>query len=325
MSSLDDAMFYTLVAGDVGAAAIAIAVYEAVINFDREIAMIWQRKWSSSSTILVVLRLTSILQLVILWANNPPTICEPVIIISESAYLISCLAIDVFVALRVHAISNRNFFLSVSSFVLLSAPRSLDILAMVQANYAYNGAPFDQCFQVPTPRGQYLGQTLKPLGFACFLAGYILILLVTFHVSLRQWLEFRRIKLPTRLWPLLLRYGTMEFIIVTVLEIMRMIVAKSLESVFIDVLACFEAFYLSLPAIIVCRLILSLRQLSEHDESVQGRVDGLDYGSTVVFGAHGGRVGGENETLDGLETDFSHGVDCGDGGVPETAGLSMEA
>ncbi|EKM59184.1 uncharacterized protein PHACADRAFT_249454 [Phanerochaete carnosa HHB-10118-sp] len=45
--------------------------YEFIMNLDREIVAVWCRKWTTISSILVILRWTLVLQMLFSWLSGP--------------------------------------------------------------------------------------------------------------------------------------------------------------------------------------------------------------------------------------------------------------
>lgn len=279
--------------------AIAIAGYEFIMNIAREVDLVWNRKWTLSSTILVVLKVTLAFQLSFPWIGGSLTICRAAISVTQVAWVVMGLAIASFGALRVHAISGANYHLSGPTLVLIATPMLLKAAMIVRSAYSYVGPPFSQCVQYLTLSEQ-VSQLLRRIGLGCFLAGNLAVLLVTWRMTVRQWLELRRLNQRATMTSLLLRDGTSEFVFVTTLQVMAALGSQDYALKVAVVQQCITPLYQVLSATVVCRFILNLRQLSSSDGTAQWRAEGSSYGGALVFRAMRGRTVEGNEPADGL-------------------------
>ena len=64
---------------------LALVVYEYLITFDREIAVVWNRRWTATSALLVFVRWTMVLGQLAGWLGVRPDVCT--ILISKDAPL----------------------------------------------------------------------------------------------------------------------------------------------------------------------------------------------------------------------------------------------
>ncbi|GJE84498.1 hypothetical protein PsYK624_005740 [Phanerochaete sordida] len=203
------------------------------------------------------------------------------------------LALALYATRRIHAISNQMYCLSVAVFIFLTAPEVLHVVVVVSSRYSYIGAPSYQC--VPEVALSYrFGKFLNPhydysitwTYNGCRLAGSTLILGATWIRIFQQWRGLRSLRQAGRISSLLLRDGTLDFMICLSLRVPILIGSHDSESRALIVAQSMAPLSSVLPAVIACRFALNLRQCAhQRYESAAWHEDASAWGDTVQFRA----------------------------------------
>lgn len=223
---LADFMYGLRVSGYVYGAALTILAYETATNFTREIDLLLLRKRRPvySCSIVLVLRWLPLAGMILAWVNNPPSICKFSIVTDQILYVFVCLAIALFGALRVCGLSEGKLkvALPVLVFLLTGVPGLSNLIIIARSTYTFLGPPFDTCLQQPIDSTRTITIISWVAGIATF-SGNTLILVVTWKKSFQQWRRCKGCGIRMSLSELLLRDGTLYFVIIGAMDLIQIV------------------------------------------------------------------------------------------------------
>ncbi|GJE98325.1 hypothetical protein PsYK624_145530 [Phanerochaete sordida] len=108
VSSSEKALMIVANEGYVSYALLALVIYELAVTFDQEVALVWSRRFTATSFLLLSTRWTTLLIAAIQAWNAGPHFCE----LSEDLvivmYMISCLWMTGFTSLRLYALLHAS-------------------------------------------------------------------------------------------------------------------------------------------------------------------------------------------------------------------------
>ncbi|EKM56360.1 uncharacterized protein PHACADRAFT_207614 [Phanerochaete carnosa HHB-10118-sp] len=179
-------------------------------------------------------------------------VCAPLFIVNTLAFLALTAVIAVFSALRVYALwhgSRIQYIFPAIVLMLGLVPVGTNIFGWVHTVAAFlDNPPFTSCeFYINVP----------PKLNSDVIAADVLVLVLTWTKSFKQFQDMRRLKLGTSISAVLLRDGTVYFITLLATNTLQLLTYSSAS--FHGSFA--EVFIQLMPAILVQRFMLNLRQL----------------------------------------------------------------
>ncbi|EKM51717.1 uncharacterized protein PHACADRAFT_102465 [Phanerochaete carnosa HHB-10118-sp] len=164
----------------------ALVVYEYLITFDQEVAIVWRKKITLTSAFLVIIRWAMVVNAII--ANIVPS--TDLVPSSSTTSIVHVKS--VFSALRVSAIRGRNWFL----FALVLALGSIPVWTNIM-------------YVLISPIHQLLlsGTSVHLSTRISLIAMDFLVLILTWAKTFSQWRESRRLRIPKSIAGSLLRDG----------------------------------------------------------------------------------------------------------------------
>lgn len=287
---LADFMYELRVSGYVYGAALTILAYETATNFTREIDLLLLRKRRPvySCSIVLVLRWLPLAGMILAWVNNPPSICKFSIVTDQILYVFVCLAIALFGALRVCGLSEGKLkvALAVLVFLLTGVPGLSNLIIIARSTYTFLGPPFDTCLQQPIDSTRTITIISWVAGIATF-SGNTLTLVVTWKKSFQQWRRCKGCGIRMSLSELLLRDGTLYFVIIGAMDLIQIVLISLQTST--STATSIQPFLQVFPPIIICRFILNLQQCRGNgDDSTFSQATFL--AGSVRFGSRKGGV-----------------------------------
>ncbi|EKM56312.1 uncharacterized protein PHACADRAFT_92217, partial [Phanerochaete carnosa HHB-10118-sp] len=172
-----------------------LVVYEYIITFNQEVAVIWRRKFSLASVLLITTRWIMVLGPILNTTPSAQTWCDILTVKLQEIELVSCV---VFSALRVYALwrgSRMKYVFQVLAVVLMLGlvPIGTNISALLK--FALTVIIMYMCCAV-------LWFTRCSL-----IAADIIVLVLTWIKSFEHFKEMRRLKLKLSISAVLLRDG----------------------------------------------------------------------------------------------------------------------
>ncbi|GJE98329.1 hypothetical protein PsYK624_145570 [Phanerochaete sordida] len=250
------ALYRILTGSYVACSLICLVSYEYLITFRREVSVVWQRKLTVTSLLLLSVRWLMIFNTAVACFRMEPSLCQSLYTMQLLAYTVTTILISSFSALRVYALwqaSKAKHALAAIVLVLgltPIAPTLLDWLQMLH-EWDYKFLPilaYCNHFRIPRALGQH---TI----FSDFI-----VIVCTWIVSFRHYLAVRKHSLGISITEILLRDGTIYFF--------ALLVVNSLMLYTLGKVGPFEGAYAvnlvhSLPPLLVQRCMLNLRQFTE--------------------------------------------------------------
>ncbi|KAI0692769.1 hypothetical protein BC835DRAFT_27212 [Cytidiella melzeri] len=307
-------------------------IYEYCITFLSEVDAIWSRKWTLATWLYVLTRYTALVSAALRFSEMIPAYasvcahcsmmsieranaldslqsCAGQFIALDTTIIAKFLYFAVFSAIRVYAVWEGNMLVSGVVFVLALVPFVTNIvhfstltIITVPAQFAV----FESCVGQARTSAQFnLGLSLTTR-LAVILAD-VIVIIATWSKTFQTYRDARRHGFAAPLVTLLLRDGTIYFI---VLLIMNILVVLSNNVPRMEDVDFASPFLENLTSIIICRFIINLRQV-HHDNTV---VDPSRYTTTIHFAAEmgqplysasmgngGGKSAGSATAMDSME------------------------
>ncbi|KAI0646257.1 hypothetical protein C8Q79DRAFT_926268 [Trametes meyenii] len=295
--------------------AVAWLVWEYVITFDREVSLVWSRKVNSAAVVFLLNRYIMLIQ----FAVQLPlsfTISDE----SVAPYFVWA----AFSALRAYAMSNRTWPVAIIVFLLSITPAGYNIYNFAQLVPINLPAPIFCIPSFPGITPTFIDHWTTATRI-CLIVADALVICVTWGRTYRFRVSAVEANVKTSLLTLLLRDGTIYFIILLILNILHIIVRITAQANFIT------TFEEPLTSILISRFIMNLRELDYTPRGLQtvSDADGgpaettLDFADRSHFTTHtqsaGTSAGSGTEThhtatmmrfIDGFQTpDVLYGED----------------
>ncbi|KAI0700641.1 hypothetical protein BC835DRAFT_1304078 [Cytidiella melzeri] len=252
-----------------------------------EVDAIWSRKWTLATWLYVLVRYTALVSTALRFSAMIPAYASSCLgqsIALDIAIIAKFLYFAVFSAIRVYAVWEGNLLISGVVFVLALVPFATNIvhfstltIIIVPAQFAV----FESCAGQARTSAQFnLGMSLTTR-LAAILAD-VIVIIATWSKTFQTYRDARRHGFAAPLVTLLLRDGTIYFI---VLLIMNVLVVLCNNVPPLEKFDFASPFLENFTSIIMCRLIINLRQV-HHDNTV---VNPSRYTTTIQFAADMGQ------------------------------------
>ncbi|KAL1941683.1 hypothetical protein VTO73DRAFT_7122 [Trametes versicolor] len=265
--------------------AVAWLVWEYVITFDREVALVWSRKVNSASMLFLLNRYIMLVQFAVQlplsftisdeWADTPDecrVLNRVLAVFSIAPYFVWA----AFSALRAYAMSNRTWPIAILVFLLSITTACYNIYNFVKIVPINLPAPI---FCIPTFPGitpTFIDQYVRPSLYdsspynanrkfstavrttatrICLIIADALVIGVTWWRTWRFRVTAAQANVRTTFLQLLLRDGTIYFVILLILNILQIIVRITAQANFIT------TFEEPLTAILISRFLMNLREV----------------------------------------------------------------
>ncbi|GJE88910.1 hypothetical protein PsYK624_049980 [Phanerochaete sordida] len=247
--TLADAYYQMLVQEYIGVALTCLVVYEYIITFGQEVETVWRRKMNVTSLLIVTTRWVLVLIQITLWLASWP---KPDIVINDLLVALGYLQIALFSALRAFALSSRSYVIFTVVFMFGLVPVWTDTYDEALSAYTWLPAPFNICSASPHFSQAKYGMVFVTRSF--LIASDVIVLVITWLKTYRQWREARRIHLHLSMSSCLLRDGTVYFIALLAMNIAHMATYNTVISPMSNIINV-------LPGIFVVRFMFNLRAL----------------------------------------------------------------
>jgi len=247
-----------------GIAAKALFVWDYVITLDREVRYVWGRKPTIATVLFMVNRYVNlsacIFQLFSQATFQHPRSCNVVVRFVEAQIIISALVFALFFSMRIYATWGRDWRPALPILLLALVPPAANLYIYCKSIPVLAPPPSSGCATAsPIPADVY--QTLVLLNRACTTAYDFLVVVFTFIKTLGSKKAARRLKDQTPLTILLLRDGTLHFMLMLILNVGQIIWASLSQSN-----NALSYFMTPVTSILVSRFLLSLRRLNDVEE-----------------------------------------------------------
>ncbi|RPD58149.1 hypothetical protein L227DRAFT_577498 [Lentinus tigrinus ALCF2SS1-6] len=213
----------------IAVASATLAWYDWLVTLPEEVQWIWtfsRKRGFVASLIYISARYLPLVQWVVKW-YSPTTfvVCEAVDWISLLVMIVAQLAVSAFSALRVFALSGRNKPLSAVTFILWATPSLYTLVVLGQANFISLPGPHSgssSCAWLNNLGDGILDILLMATYISTSLAE-LMVIIVTWKSTYRLWRAQRDLGLPCRLTTVLLRDGSIYFMLVFIPNILNLI------------------------------------------------------------------------------------------------------
>ncbi|GJE99248.1 hypothetical protein PsYK624_154980 [Phanerochaete sordida] len=114
---------------------LCLAAYDFVITFGQEVAVVWRRKWTVTSTLLLGVRWLMVIGPVLSLISIPDSWCGAESILTAAIYMAGLALIALFSALRIYALwqdSRLKWVLAAAVLALLLVPVGTNLFAVVK-------------------------------------------------------------------------------------------------------------------------------------------------------------------------------------------------
>ncbi|OSD07814.1 hypothetical protein PYCCODRAFT_1430008, partial [Trametes coccinea BRFM310] len=245
-------------------AARALFIWDYLATLDREIEYVWGQRLSAASILFVVNRyvnlLITVLELVEQAPFQTPKSCPPVVRILQSLLIFSTFIVAAFATLRVYAVWSRNWRPALPVFLLALMTPVANLYMDI------TGTP------IPAPRpsvGCAIQTNIAPNVYSQIViaerttttAYDALVLIFTFIKTSQARRAAMSLSRRPSLVALILRDGTMYFLLLVVMNIAQIVVAAEFPG------NNFVAFFISpLTSILISRFLLNLREVAQEPE-----------------------------------------------------------
>ncbi|RPD71413.1 hypothetical protein L226DRAFT_615446 [Lentinus tigrinus ALCF2SS1-7] len=270
-------------------AMLTLALYEIMLTFDREVQLVWQQKFNGATLLFLLnryislLRLSIIIFLVLLFSDK---VCSygPFLVAGLEYSLL--LIIAVFFALRVYALTKHTILPALLVFVLLAVPLVTNVYITTLTTTRTLPPPLFCITSIHISIKLYekvklfinTSSRLSILTRTCVLVGDLLVVLITWYTTYRTWRASRTAQFKVSLSTLLLRDGTIYFVVILVLSALQLLFLfindiRNIETTFAD----------TLMPLLISRLILNLREFDSAGNSTSVASFSEEKTTTVMF------------------------------------------
>lgn len=288
--------------------AACLVAYEFVITFAQEVSVVWGRKFTATSLLLLGVRWVMVVAPIITIVPWPDTWCPEIYFLNGGIFIASTALVAIFSALRVYALwrdSRFRHLLTVIVFLLSAVPVATNIFGMsrtVAANLVL--PPYTEICTDAIHVSPKVNEALLYFTRSSVIAADVLVLVLTWARSFRQFREMRALKLSSSVTTVLLRDGTVYFLTLLIMNILLLVTftASGLSEG-----GQIDTVLQVMPPVLVQRFMLNLRGLNRTADSTHASDRGLPSAS-VAFVVPSGFLGNIGEPLDHGEDgmDFSH-------------------
>lgn len=204
-----------------------LVIYEFIVTFLDEIRVVWMTPIAASTILLGSVRYTMLISAAIQVLATPTTVegCRAIVVLTHVLNLIAFAQTALFSALRVFAIGNRNYYLSILVFLLGIVPFATNLMLTAIAAYGYVSLPppvGPTCYS-DAPISVRTSNIMTYATRACLILSDVLVLIVTWIKTFGQWRSARQANVRVSLTTCLLRDGTVYFIVLLACNMAHML------------------------------------------------------------------------------------------------------
>jgi len=237
----------------------ALIIYEFLITFDREIACIWKRQFTSATFLWCLNRYTLLVSyaaaITMLYVPFTTEQCMPYVKFPGAIQIVANIASGITLTLRTYALYGREMWV----FVIL-APLLITEIA-VESWAVAGGVP------VPLPPGLHgcilTGKPNQGNRFAAFWIGQLVFPSIVFLLTLFRIVRLKRLgSLKGGVVDIMLRDGSIYFSAIFLINLMNILTYAVAPEDLKAINAPFSALF---TAIMICRLMLNLRAAPEDE------------------------------------------------------------
>lgn len=280
----------------VSCALLGLVAYEYVTTLDREVACVWQRKFTATSLLLLLTRWTMVVYQALQMVPLVSSTCERYNTVGQLVFFASLAEIALFSGLRVYALWHDSRFrhlLCVMVLLLGCIPIGTNIFGWSRMRARYEGPPFSTCaysIQVSIE----LNTIMLYLTRGGVIASDLLVLILTWTKTFTHWRQQRSVGIRSSISTLLLRDGTLYFLVLLASNMSQMLTYSTHNVTTAANVA--NSFLQGMPPVLVQRFMLNLRQYAEDQN---GEKSNRTLPSSICFNwGHSSILGNIGEPLD---------------------------
>ncbi|GJE98347.1 hypothetical protein PsYK624_145750 [Phanerochaete sordida] len=278
--------------------------YEYLITLDQEVAVVWKKRFTVTSLLILCTRWLMVLDQILSLTPQNGSWCSSFHALGTLMYMGIVVLVSLMASLRVYALWRGSLvgYASALSIVILGAgiPIGTNIFGWtrtitMQVQFTPSSSVCNSIMEI-SPR---LDNDI--------LASDVLLLVLTWIKSFRQFRDVRRLGLGGSIATVLLRDGTLYFITLLVVNVLQIVTFSSGFPNASDV----DAFVQAMPPLLVQRFMLNLRQLDKvNEESAVNAQHSSRF--SLSFRAPSTLIGNIGEPLDhGIPDANNEGGDLG--------------
>ncbi|KAJ3556415.1 hypothetical protein NM688_g2039 [Phlebia brevispora] len=257
-------------------AALTIVCYEFLATFRREYMVVWKRRWTGATWLFLANRYLALANIIIL---------THALVLDMLQLSLSTFSLNVFSALRVFTLLGRSYILAAFTFALGLAPVALSLYQAIHITWYYVDDPVlgSSCYSRPliSPSAVFYSEnysdytmiglthlTASLAGVLSTIAADVVAITITWVKTYHHVQEASSVGVNVGFSATLLRYGTLYFIVLFIVNLIDGLVVLEPSLVIADPLSVISQI---LPSIILSRLLINLRQINAPEASSAAR------------------------------------------------------
>ncbi|GJF00640.1 hypothetical protein PsYK624_169340 [Phanerochaete sordida] len=293
-------------------ATLCLGAYEYVISFDREVQLVWQKRFNATSMLLFAFRVVMIVGPIINCLPLGPSLslCKMQNTLSMTVLFVSTALIASFSALRVYALLQRSrakWILSGMVFVIRVIPIAVNIVDIMNFFYAVTIIAPDvlvcSSFSTLSASSGTRRVTISSrtrLRSDLFTRTDAVVLVVTWATCYQQFFATRGLQSISSLTKPLLRDGTAYFLTMLVIEILLLLMYVNKTFSKGEIV---QGIVTYMPIVLIQRFLLNLRHLNHTHEDASAVFAQQPSRFTLSFRAPSDFLGNIGEPLDHGQSD----------------------
>ncbi|KAI0747406.1 hypothetical protein C8Q74DRAFT_1374441 [Fomes fomentarius] len=231
----------------------ALAIYEHLITFDREVRLVWRRKITGATVLFVLNKYLLLMRFIVVLTSYNISTTEVQAVYPVGRRLANDTPLA-FAALRVYALTDHLWWLAGIIFLVSSVPVATNSYFYSITSIDSFIPPFNCVTSANLSKEAYLGFLISTR--SSVILGDILVLIVTWYKTYSTWKTAASVAMKASFSSMILRDGTIYFLCFMTINVLHL--AFSLTGLFTSTLVIFQD---PLISILVSRFILDLRDL----------------------------------------------------------------
>ncbi|KIP01281.1 hypothetical protein PHLGIDRAFT_17304 [Phlebiopsis gigantea 11061_1 CR5-6] len=235
-----------------------LVVYEYFSTIPLEMRVVWMRRKNFPAVLLVFIRYNSIFNIVVsfvMHAGLRPLTCTIIQRASEASTILTYIAAAIFASLRIYALWGRSVPLAVLVFGLSLVPAFTTVIYYIGERPSRYHLPryIWRCEVTPPMPLDFHTELTRVTRVTAIAADLLVICLTwakTFSTARTFYLIFHKMSIAG----IMMRDGTIYFLIMLILNITQLVVVRSY---------CISQFIYTLTPILISRFMLNLRSLDD--------------------------------------------------------------
>lgn len=279
----------------INTAVTSLAIWEFIITISDDVRIVWRRPVTVSSVLLGSVRWCMLLTAVLGLPPATPKDCPSVTLLDFALNIVGFAQTAVFSALRIFAVSNRNYLLSAIVLALSCVPVVTNTMLAAIQRHSYVVDPLTgrNCITMMSPSMQATFGILLYVTRSSLVIADSMVLVTTWIKTYSQWRRAQAVRLHLPITVCFLRDGTIYFVLLLASNVAHMLTHQA-----VVIASPMVPFITILPPLLISRFMINLKVLDSDGPDISLHVSDQQQMPPVPQRRATGRLGNIGGSLD---------------------------